>query len=98
MPKESDYFDNNPVELVIDGILDLHTFSPKDLKTLIPDYLDVCLLWGIFEVKIILGKGIGNLKRSVHALLDRNPLVSGYRTDDMKAGNWGATIVMLKLK
>jgi len=98
MPEESDYFDNNPVELVIDGILDLHAFSPKDLKTLIPDYLDECQKMGIFEVKIIHGKGIGNLKRSVHALLDRNHLVSGYRTDDMKAGNWGATIVMLKLK
>jgi hypothetical protein len=28
-----------PVPLEIDGELDLHTFSPKDLKTLIPDYL-----------------------------------------------------------
>lgn len=96
MDKEDDYFGNNQVNLVIDGTLDLHAFSPKDLKTLIPDYLEECQRLGIFEVKIIHGKGIGNIKRSVHALLDRNPLVSSYRVDDQKTGNWGATIALLK--
>jgi DNA-nicking Smr family endonuclease len=68
-----------PVYLEIDGILDLHPFAPKDLKTLIPDYLEECRKKGMTEIKLIHGKGIGNIRRSVHALLDRNPLVAGYR-------------------
>ncbi|MCG6931299.1 MAG: Smr/MutS family protein, partial [Desulfofustis sp.] len=55
------------VEMVIDGVLDLHTFSPKDLKHLIPDYLDACLQKNITEVRIIHGKGRGVLRRTVHS-------------------------------
>jgi lipid-A-disaccharide synthase len=86
-----------PVALEINGILDLHPFSPKDLKTLIPDYLEECRKKGIVEIKIIHGKGIGNIRRSVHALLDRNPLVADYRQAELQSGSWGATIVTLKV-
>ena len=84
-----------PVILEIDGELDLHTFSPRDLKTLIPDYLEECRKKGIREVRIIHGKGTGNLRRSVHSLLESNPLVSHYRLAGNDSGSWGATIVIL---
>ncbi len=84
-----------PVPLAIDGELDLHTFLPKDLKTLIPDYLEECRRRGILEIRIIHGKGKGNLRRSVHALLDRNPTVASYRLADSGFGGWGATLVFL---
>lgn len=93
-----DYHDDNePIVLEIDGVLDLHPFSPKDLKTLIPDYLEECQNKGILEIKIIHGKGIGNIRRSVHALLQRHSLVAGYRQADLHDGSWGATIVSLKV-
>jgi len=38
------------IKLEIDGVLDLHAFSPKDVKTLIPDYLEECIGLGIFQV------------------------------------------------
>lgn len=88
--------EDSTVQLVIDGVLDLHPFSPKDLKYLIPDYIDECLALGIFEVRIIHGKGKGNVRRSVHALLDRNPHVQDYKTGDLDSGGWGATVVLLK--
>jgi dsDNA-specific endonuclease/ATPase MutS2 len=88
--------EENIVALPIDGVLDLHAFAPGDLKTLVPDYLDECIGGGIFEVRIIHGKGIGNIRRSVHALLDRNPRVASYRTAGDGDGGWGATIVQLK--
>lgn len=88
--------EDEPVELVIDGILDLHPFSPKDLKTLIPDYLEECRLKGIREIRIIHGKGKGNIRRSVHALLERNLLVACYRLAELQTGSWGATVVTLK--
>ncbi|TKB11110.1 Smr/MutS family protein [Desulforhopalus sp. IMCC35007] len=84
------------VQLVIDGVLDLHPFSPKDLKYLIPDYIAECLERNILELRIIHGKGKGNIRRSVHALLDRNPHVQDYRTGDLDSGGWGATVVLLK--
>ncbi len=93
---EDEHFNTEPIELEIDGTLDLHTFSPKDLQYLIPDYLDECYKRDIFQVKIIHGKGKGNLRRSVHALLDRNSLVAGYCLADLFNGSWGATVVELK--
>jgi DNA-nicking Smr family endonuclease len=57
---EDNFNETDPVALEIDGILDLHPFSPKDLKTLIPDYLAECRKKGIVEIKIIHGKGIGS--------------------------------------
>lgn len=84
------------VKIIIDGVLDLHPFSPKDLKFLIPDYIDECLTLGIVDLKIIHGKGIGNIRRSVHALLERNPNVVRYKLGDENSGSWGATLVQLK--
>lgn len=84
-----------PVAIEIDGTIDLHTFSPKDLKTLIPEYLQECRLRNIFEIKIIHGKGTGSLRRTVHALLARDPIVQRYYQAGIDSGGWGATIVIL---
>ena len=83
------------VELPIDGTLDLHTFKPRDLGALIPEYLDACMRKGIYEVRIIHGKGEGILQRSVHVLLDRIPQVVAYQMADELRGGWGATLVQL---
>lgn len=88
--------ENDIVQVPIDGILDLHNFSPKDLKYLIPDYLDECLKNDISQVRIIHGKGIGNLRRTVHAILSRLPNVQKFSLADEKSGGWGATLVVLK--
>jgi len=91
-----EHFDDDfEVILEINGVLDLHQFSPKDVKTLVPDYLDECLRINITEVRIIHGKGKGVLRRTVHAILDRLPAVKSYRLDDKQIGNWGATVVFL---
>ena len=82
------------VEIPIDGILDLHTFDPRDLKTLIPDYLEECLDRGIYEVRIIHGKGRGVLRDTVRAILSRLPYVIQFRPDT-STGNWGVTLVVL---
>ena len=84
-----------PVELKIDGILDLHTFQPREVKDLIPDYLDICLKKGILEVRIIHGKGTGTMRRTVHAILGKIPEVAAFGTAPGNAGGWGATLVTL---
>ncbi|MBT8346166.1 MAG: Smr/MutS family protein [Desulfofustis sp.] len=88
--------ENSEVVLEIDGTLDLHQFAPKDVKTLVPDYLVECQHKGIYEVRIIHGKGKGVLRRTVHAILNRLDSVVDFRLDDKMIGNWGATVVRLK--
>ena len=87
-----------PVELPVDGTLDLHTFHPRDLKDLLPDYLRACRKKGILQVRIIHGKGSGTLRKTVHSILDRLSYVSSIRVAGEDGGGWGATIVTLKIR
>ena len=87
--------DNDPIEIPIDGILDLHTFHPRDVKNLVPHYLEICQEKKILEVRIIHGKGTGTLRRTVHSLLEKSSRVASYRLADGDSGGWGATLVTL---
>ncbi len=90
---------NDPVDAVvmpIDGVLDLHTFNPKQVPSLIDAYLEACHEKGIVHVRIIHGKGKGILKARVHSLLSNNPLVKRFGDAAEEAGGWGATSVELK--
>ncbi len=84
------------MQLPIDGVLDLHTFKPREIKELIPQYLAACQERGVLLVRIIHGKGIGNLRRSVHAMLSRHPEVVSFTLDHPQYGGWGATLVRLR--
>lgn len=84
-----------PYHVPINGVLDLHNFSPADLSTLIDEYIRACIEKEIYEVRFIHGKGIGNIRRSVHALLERNPHVTDYQLANESGGGWGATIANL---
>ena len=85
-----------PVELPMDGVLDLHTFRPRDIGELVPGWLAACQERGLLELRIIHGKGVGNLRRSVHAILSRHPEVERYSLAAAHYGGSGATIVHLR--
>ena len=87
---------DEPIQLPIDGVLDLHTFKPREIGDLIPQYLAACQERGVFQVRIIHGKGIGNLRRTVHAMLSRHPEVISFTLDHPQYGGWGATLVRLR--
>lgn len=87
--------DDDITHIPIDGVVDLHTFSPKEARSVVEEYIRACLEKGIYEVRIIHGKGKGVLRQTIHALLDKDPLVLGFRMDPGPSG-WGVTIVQLK--
>jgi len=87
--------DNKVIHIPIDGVLDLHTFAPKDAAEVVEDYLNACLEKGIYEVRIIHGKGKGILRDRIHSVLKRHPMVTDFSLDPGPSG-WGATIVQLK--
>jgi len=84
------------VDLPIDGALDLHHFHPRDVKSLVPAYLDECRKRGILEVRVIHGKGKGVLRRTVHAALERRDDVIEFALAPPDRGSWGATLVRLR--
>lgn len=84
------------VQLPITGELDLHAFRPGELGRLVPDYLRACRTRGIQEVRVIHGKGTGQVARSVHAILSRMPEVKSFAFASPAFGGFGATIVRLR--
>jgi DNA-nicking Smr family endonuclease len=96
MADQSDDDFSKPVPLPIDGVLDLHTFPPCEIKDVVLAYLEASQHDGILELRIIHGKGIGNLQRTVHSLLKAHPEVISFTLASQLYGGTGATIVKLR--
>ncbi|MCZ7626792.1 MAG: Smr/MutS family protein [Candidatus Methylomirabilis sp.] len=58
-----------PVRLPIEDVLDLHTFAPKEIASVVEEYLAQCRQMGISEVRLIHGKGTGTQRAIVRRLL-----------------------------
>ncbi|NJD68766.1 MAG: DNA mismatch repair protein MutS [Candidatus Methylomirabilota bacterium] len=85
-----------PVRLPIEDVLDLHTFAPKEIASVVEEYLAQCRQMGISEVRLIHGKGTGTQRAIVRRLLKNHPDVLSFADAPSEAGGWGATIVRLR--
>ena len=83
------------IRIPIEGELDLHTFRPGEAASVVDEYLRACAEKGIYEVKVIHGKGKGVLRRTVHSRLEKHPLVLDFSLET-GPGSWGVTMVSLK--
>jgi len=89
---------NQIIRIPIEDWIDLHTFSPKEIPSLLEEYLIECQKKGFQEVRIIHGKGKGIQRSIVHSFLKKSPIIASFTTAPTEAGDWGATIARLKKK
>jgi DNA-nicking Smr family endonuclease len=87
---------NEPVEIPPQDSLDLHPFQPKDIPSVVEEYLEQCKQAGLTEVRLIHGKGKGVQRNIVRSILSQHPAVSSFHDGPLETGGWGATIVVLK--
>ena len=84
-----------PVELPIGDELDLHSFAPGDVASVVEEYLLACRERGVLRVRLVHGRGRGVQRAAVRALLGRLPFVTGFDEAPPELGGWGATFVTL---
>lgn len=87
--------DDPPVRVPIEDWLDLHSFRPRDIASVVEEYLRAAHAHGFREVRLIHGKGLGVQRNIVQSLLARHPLVAGFIDAPADRGGRGATIVRL---
>jgi hypothetical protein len=92
----ADFSQTDAVVVGLGDTLDLHTFLPKDVPSLLDEFIRVSQGDGLLLVKIVHGKGTGALRRRVHGLLAHDPRVANFYNAPPKSGGWGATVVELK--
>jgi DNA-nicking Smr family endonuclease len=82
-----------PVRIPIERELDLHPFAPKDIPSVVSEYVDAAARSGLREVRLVHGRGRGVQRGIVQSALDRHPGVMEF-WDDPDA-HLGATIARL---
>jgi DNA-nicking Smr family endonuclease len=78
----------------IDTELDLHSFAPRDIPSVVDEYVTAAAAAGIQEVRLVHGRGRGVQRGIVQKTLDGHPLVLEFWDD--AASHLGATIARLK--
>jgi DNA-nicking Smr family endonuclease len=82
--------------LPVTGELDLHAFAPRDVVSVVAEYLDECGRRGIRTVRLAHGRGKGVQRAEIRRLLAGREDVAAFEDEAPAWGGWGATIVRLK--
>ena len=89
-------FGDDPVPVPIEDSLDLHAFAPQEIREVVEAYLEAAQEAGFREVHLIHGRGRGVQRRSVQALLARDPRVERFVDAPPDRGGFGATLAWLR--
>jgi dsDNA-specific endonuclease/ATPase MutS2 len=84
-----------PFEVPITGELDLHPFAPRDIPSLVEEYVRACRERGLPRVRLVHGRGRGVQRAVVQRVLRSLPGVASFRDAPPPSGGWGATIAEL---
>ena len=85
--------DPDPIELPIEREIDLHAFAPRDIPSVVSEYIDAAALAGFDRVRVVHGRGRGVQRGIVQSALDRHPKVIEFWDDP--DSHLGATIARL---
>ena len=80
-------------DVPIEHTLDLHAFSPRDIPSVVEEYVNAAHEAGLREVRLIHGRGTGVQRRIVQSVLERHPLVVSFH--DAPESHLGATVATL---
>ena len=83
-----------PHHIPIESSIDLHTFAPRDLKSVVEEYVNAAHEAGLREVRLVHGRGKGVQRGIVQQALERHPLVVEFW--DAGETHLGATIARLQ--
>ncbi len=78
----------------IEAELDLHPFAPRDVRSVVAEYVQAAAEAGLREVRIVHGRGSGVQRGNVQAALERHPLVTAFR--DAPGSHLGATVASIR--
>jgi DNA-nicking Smr family endonuclease len=78
----------------LEDSLDLHAFAPRDIPSVVDEYLVAAHDAGFREVRLIHGRGIGVQRARVQQVLREHPLVESFR--DAPESHLGATVARLR--
>jgi DNA-nicking Smr family endonuclease len=93
---EADRPPADPVRLPLDGELDLHPFAPRDIPSVVEEYVRACRAEGVLHLRLAHGRGRGVQRAVVRRVLASMPEVLSYADAPPAAGGWGATVVELR--
>ena len=82
------------IRIPIESVLDLHTFNPRDIKSVVEEYVTAASEHGLREVRLIHGRGRGIQRGIVQQALERHPLVVEFW--DAPESHLGATVARLR--
>ena len=77
----------------IEGTLDLHAFAPRDVRSVVEEYVTEAHARGLREVRLIHGRGTGVQRGIVQHALEQHPLVAAFH--DASDSHLGATVAIL---
>jgi DNA-nicking Smr family endonuclease len=78
----------------IEAEIDLHSFQPKDIPSVVDEYVTAAADAGLREVRLVHGRGHGVQRGIVQAALDKHPRVVSFADDT--ASHLGATLALLR--
>jgi dsDNA-specific endonuclease/ATPase MutS2 len=84
------------VEIPITGELDLHPFSPRDVASVVEEYVNVCQERNVLALRLVHGKGTGAQRAVVRRILRSLPAVVSFGDAPAERGGFGATVVTLR--
>jgi DNA-nicking Smr family endonuclease len=87
---------DRPFEIPLTGELDLHPFSPREIPSVVEEYVRACRERGVLRLRLAHGRGKGVQRAAIRRVLAAIPEVVSFSDAPPSAGGWGATVVLLR--